>query len=107
MPRRPTIDDTKMRWPLFWRRNTGSAAAAAERHPLTILWRHAGAAVDPVIRLLRDLVAIDSVNPSLVPGAAGEKQIAEAIGAHMTRIGLDVELHDAAPGRPNVVGVLE
>ena len=29
------------------------------------------------IRLLRDLVAINSVNPSLVPGGAGEKEIAE------------------------------
>ena len=63
--------------------------------------------MDPSIRLLRELVAIDSVNPSLVAGAAGEKQIAAAIAAHMKAIGLDVEVHDAAPGRPNVVGVLE
>jgi len=63
--------------------------------------------VDPAIRLLRDLVAIDSVNPTLVPGAAGEQQIAEAIAAHMRRIGLDVAIEPAAPGRPNVVGVLE
>jgi acetylornithine deacetylase len=63
--------------------------------------------MDPVIKLLRDLVAIDSVNPSLVPGAAGEAAIAQAIAAELVRIGLDVELHDAAPGRPNVVGVLE
>jgi acetylornithine deacetylase len=62
---------------------------------------------DPVISLLRDLVAIDSVNPSLVPGAAGEAQIADAIAAHLRAIGLDVQLQDAAPGRPNVVGVLE
>ncbi len=62
---------------------------------------------DPVIVLLRDLVAIDSVNPSLVPGAVGELQIAEAIAAHMRSIGLDVHLQDAVPGRPNVVGVLE
>jgi acetylornithine deacetylase len=62
---------------------------------------------DPVISLLRDLVAIDSVNPSLVPGAVGELQIAEAIAAHMRGIGLDVHLQDAVPGRPNVVGVLE
>ena len=62
---------------------------------------------DPVISLLRDLVAIDSVNPSLVPGAAGESQIAEAIARHMRAIGLDVQQQDAAPGRPNVIGVLE
>jgi len=27
--------------------------------------------MDPTVRLLKELVAIDSVNPSLVPGAAG------------------------------------
>lgn len=63
--------------------------------------------MDPVIRLLRELVAIDSVNPSLVPGAAGEGQVAEAVAAELRRIGLDVEMQDAAPGRPNVIGVLE
>lgn len=62
---------------------------------------------DPCISLLRDLVSIDSVNPSLVSGAAGEAQIADAVASHMRRLGLDVEVHDAAPGRPNVVGVLE
>ena len=34
---------------------------------------------DPAIRLLEDLVAIDSVNPSLVPGARGEGEIARRI----------------------------
>jgi acetylornithine deacetylase len=62
---------------------------------------------DPVISLLRDLVAIDSVNPSLVPGAAGESQIADAIARHMRAIGLDVQQQEVAPGRPNVIGVLE
>jgi acetylornithine deacetylase len=63
--------------------------------------------VDPAIDLLRDLVAIDSVNPSLVAGAAGEARIASAIAAHMRSIGLQVHLQEVAPGRPNVVGVLE
>ena len=63
--------------------------------------------MDPCIALLRDLVAIDSVNPTLVPGAAGEQQIAAAIAAHLRRIGLDVSIEEVAPGRPNVVGVLE
>jgi acetylornithine deacetylase len=63
--------------------------------------------MDPVIRLLRELVAIDSVNPALVPGAAGEAAIAAAIAAQLRRMGLDVEIRDAAPGRPNVVGVLQ
>ncbi|PYR78146.1 MAG: acetylornithine deacetylase [Acidobacteria bacterium] len=63
--------------------------------------------MDPAIQLLRDLVAIDSVNPLLVPGAAGEAAVAAAVSDAMRRIGMDVELEEAAPGRPNVVGVLE
>jgi len=63
--------------------------------------------MDPAISLLRDLVAIDSVNPSLVPGAAGEAAIGAAIAAYMQRIGLDVHVREVAPGRPNVIGVLD
>lgn len=63
--------------------------------------------MDPAIRLLRDLVAIDSVNPTLVPGAPGEQAIADAIAAHMRALGLDVDVETVADGRPNVVGVLE
>jgi acetylornithine deacetylase len=62
---------------------------------------------DPCISLLRDLIAIDSVNPSLVSGAAGEARIADAIASHLRQLGLDAELQEIAPGRPNVVGVLE
>src|SRR5689334_21244326 len=62
---------------------------------------------DPVISLLRELVAIDSVNPSLVPGARGEAQIADAIENHMRRLGLDVQRQEVEPGRPNVIGVLD
>jgi acetylornithine deacetylase len=63
--------------------------------------------MDPAIRLLRELVAIDSVNPTLVPGAAGETDIARAVADEMRAFGLDVELQDVAPGRPNVIGLLE
>jgi acetylornithine deacetylase len=63
--------------------------------------------MDAAVHLLRTLVAIDSVNPSLVPGAAGEGAIADAVAQHLRGIGLDVEVQDAAPGRPNVIGVLE
>jgi acetylornithine deacetylase len=62
---------------------------------------------DPAIRLLRDLVAINSVNPTLVPGAPGEQEIAAAVAAEMRRLGLEVSLETVAPSRPNVVGVLE
>ena len=62
---------------------------------------------DPCIQLLQQLVAIDSVNPSLVPGAAGESAVAAAIAVHMRALGLDVHLQDVLPGRPNVIGVLD
>ncbi len=63
--------------------------------------------MDPTIRLLKQLVSIDSVNPSLVPGAAGEAAIARALAQEFRDIGLTVDVQEAAPGRPNVVGVLE
>jgi acetylornithine deacetylase len=63
--------------------------------------------MDPAIRLLRDLVAINSVNPTLVPGAPGERDIAAAVASGMRSAGLDVTIEDVVPGRPNVVGVLE
>src|SRR5262252_10567802 len=63
--------------------------------------------MDPVIRLLRDLVAINSVNPTLVPGAPGERDIAEYVAAELRRSGLDVSVEPITGGRPNVVGVLE
>ena len=63
--------------------------------------------MDSSIALLRRLVSIDSVNPSLVPGAAGEGAIADSIADHMRGVGLDVHVREVAPGRPNVIGVLE
>jgi acetylornithine deacetylase len=62
---------------------------------------------DPTIALLKDLVAIDSVNPSLVPGARGEAEVARRVAAELTAIGLAVDITEVAPGRPNVVGTLE
>lgn len=61
---------------------------------------------DPTISLLADLVAIDSVNPALVAGAHGEAAIAARIAGELRMLGMEVDVFDAAPGRPNVVGVL-
>ena len=63
--------------------------------------------MDTVVRLLRDLVAIDSVNPALVPGGAGEAGVADRIASALTAAGVDVEVTEVAPGRPNVVAVVE
>jgi acetylornithine deacetylase len=62
---------------------------------------------DETLALLRDLVALDSVNPSLVPGGAGEGRIAQRLAAEMRSYGLDVRLSEVLPGRPNAIGVLE
>lgn len=62
---------------------------------------------DPSIELLAALVAVDSVNPSLVEGGAGEAAIAALLAARMRAIGLGVHVQNVAPGRPNVIGVLE
>lgn len=53
--------------------------------------------------LLRDLVAIDSVNPTLVPGAPGEAAASEFLCRFLREHGIPAELEEAAPGRPNVV----
>jgi acetylornithine deacetylase len=55
--------------------------------------------------LLAQLVAIDSVNPSLVPGGAGEARIAAFVAGWLTERGLEVTVDEPLPGRPSVVGV--
>jgi len=59
-----------------------------------------------VIEVLCELVAIDSRNPDLVPGAPGEEAIARYLGDRLRQMGLEVHLREVAPGRPNVVGIL-
>jgi acetylornithine deacetylase len=57
--------------------------------------------------ILTDLVRIDSVNPALVPGASGERAIAEHIAARLSNANdIQVELQDAGGGRPNVIAVV-
>ena len=53
--------------------------------------------------LLWDLVAIDSVNPSLVPGGAGEAEIARHVARWATERGLEVTTLEITPGRPTVL----
>ncbi len=61
--------------------------------------------VAPLADLAARLVAIDSTNPDLVPGGAGEGEIARFVAGWLERAGLEVTVEDAAPGRPNVVGI--
>lgn len=55
------------------------------------------------VALTRELVAVDSRNPSLVPDGPGEGACARLLGGILTDWGFRVELQDAAPGRPNVI----
>jgi len=58
-----------------------------------------------LIDLLTRLVALDSVNPALVPGAAGEVEITQFIAGWARDAGLDVELVEPVAGRPSVVAI--
>jgi acetylornithine deacetylase len=58
---------------------------------------------DDLVDLLGALVAIDSVNPSLVAGGAGEAQIAAHVAGWARAAGLEAELLEATPGRPSVL----
>ncbi len=53
--------------------------------------------------LLADLVAIDSVNPDLVPGGAGEARLAGYIARWGRDNGLETRVQEVRPGRPNII----
>ena len=60
-------------------------------------------ATGDAVALARALVRVDSRNPSLVPGAPGERAVAELLAGILREWEFRVELYDALPGRPNVV----
>ena len=47
---------------------------------------------DQALEILSNLVRINSVNPSLVPGGAGEKEIAQFLAAFLKQQGIPAEL---------------
>ncbi|MDQ6817697.1 MAG: M20/M25/M40 family metallo-hydrolase, partial [Actinomycetota bacterium] len=61
---------------------------------------------DPVVALTHELVATDSTNPELVHGGIGEGAVAGIIAARLGAAGLEVDMFDVSPGRPNVVARL-
>ena len=61
--------------------------------------------MDP-FTLLCELVRINSVNPDLVPGAPGEEDVARFVAGLLREWGLEVKIEYAAPGRPNVIGMV-
>jgi len=58
-----------------------------------------------IVPLLRDLVAIPSVNSAL-EGGTGEMALAEFVAARLRDLGASVEMQEVLPGRPNIVGTL-
>lgn len=58
-----------------------------------------------VTELLKDLVRIDSSNPDLVPGAAGESAIADFTARWLTDRGFACTRLEAIPGRPSILAV--
>jgi acetylornithine deacetylase len=54
--------------------------------------------------LLEQLVAIESVNPTLVPGGAGEAEVGRFVAAWLEEHGVETEYYELAPSRANVVG---
>jgi len=66
--------------------------------------------MSPVEKLLRELIAIPSVNPAFLPEGhanAGEERIAGFLASVAAAAGLDVELQPVFPGRPNLLARLE
>jgi acetylornithine deacetylase len=59
-----------------------------------------------LLDLLCDLVAIDSTNPGLVPGAAGEDNLVRFLARRLTAAGLQVDVWEPRRRRPNIVAVL-
>ena len=55
------------------------------------------------LALTRALVAVDSRNPSLAPGAPGESAAAELLAATLKDWGFAVDLIESVPGRANVL----
>jgi acetylornithine deacetylase len=55
---------------------------------------------------LARLVQINSINPTLAPGAPGEREIARFIAGSLEAIGLAAQIREPEPGRTSVVGRL-
>lgn len=56
--------------------------------------------------LLRDLVAIESVNPAYPGGSRGEAAVADYVEAYCVRVGLQVTRQPVLPGRENILAEL-
>lgn len=62
--------------------------------------------MNEITTLLQQLVAINSINPDLVAGGAGEREIATFVANWLEQASVEVMLDESVPGRPNVVGIV-
>lgn len=56
---------------------------------------------------LKELIAIESINPSLVEGGSGEVSVADYIGDQLDAMGADVTFQRFDGNRVNVIGILK
>jgi acetylornithine deacetylase len=61
--------------------------------------------LDELQDLICQLVAIESVNPDLVPTGSGESAIAAFVASWLRAASLEVSVIEPTPGRPSVVGI--
>ncbi|HEU5218781.1 MAG TPA: M20/M25/M40 family metallo-hydrolase [Gemmatimonadales bacterium] len=61
---------------------------------------------DGLVANLAGLVQINSINPTLVAGAPGERDIAAYVARWLTAAGLESQIVESVPGRPSVAARL-
>ncbi len=61
--------------------------------------------LEEVTRLISELVKIDSSNPWLIPGSAGENEVADYIARWLEPLGIEVWQDDVEGGRKNLIAV--
>ncbi len=61
-----------------------------------------GSPADDAVELTRELVALDTVNPALVPGAPGERPAVELLAARLSARGFEIEIVGPAD-RPSLL----
>lgn len=62
--------------------------------------------MDESTELLRRLVAIDSINPDLVPSGAAEGEIARFVAGWLEEAGVEVVVDESVAERPSIVGIV-
>jgi len=58
-------------------------------------------------KLTREMIQINSVNPSLTPDGKGEAELGAFVAEKLKELGLEVTISEVAPRRVNTVGVLK